>query len=69
MVTSGSLCSMCTVNSIVSEDCVYTFSPSIDVETIEQSSNPSVSEAKSVGLSLFWFAIILHVKGDSQILK
>ena len=57
MVTSGSLCSTCTVNSIVSEGCVYTFSPSIDAVTIEPSSNPSVSEAKSVGLLLFWFAI------------
>ena len=26
MVTSGSLCSTCTVNRILSEDCVYTFS-------------------------------------------
>ena len=65
MVTSGSSCSTCTVNSILSEDFVYTFSPSIDVETIEPSSNPSVSEAKSAGLLLFWFAIILLVKGDS----
>lgn len=45
MVTSGSSCSTCTVKIIVSEDCVYTFSPSIDAETIEPSSNPSVSEA------------------------
>ena len=65
MMTSGSSCLTCTVNSIVSEGCVYTFSPSIDAETIEPSSNPSVSEAKSVDLFLFWFAILLLVKGNS----
>ena len=59
MATFDSSCSTCTVNTILSEDCVYTFDPSIDAETIEPSSNPSVSEAKSVGLLLFSLLLLV----------